>query len=164
MLDYAIGACSLGLVLVARGTDGLRAILLGDDAAQLEHDLQIRFPRNRLHRQDAELAATLDQVRAFIDAPSSAPDLPLAPHGTTFQQRVWQALRTIPAGRTMSYGDIARQLGTPNAVRAVAQACAANPLAVAIPCHRVLRSDGNLSGYRWGIERKRTLLQREARA
>lgn len=164
VLDYAIGTCSLGLLLVARGSDGLRAILLGDDTAQLEHDLRTRFPRNRLRRQDAELTATLEQVRTVIDTPASASDLPLAPQGTAFQQRVWQALRQIPAGRTMSYGEIARQLGAPNAVRAVAQACAANPLAVAIPCHRVVRSDGGLSGYRWGIDRKRALLAREAQA
>ena len=161
-IRFASGPCSLGCVLVARSARGLCAILLGDEPAALVRDLEQRFPAARLLADDAELAQQLAEVVRFVDAPQSGLDLPLDIRGTAFQQRVWQALRAIPPGRTASYSEIAERLGAPQAVRAVAGACAANALAVAIPCHRVVRSDGGLAGYRWGIERKRALLAREA--
>ncbi|KON80605.1 methylated-DNA--[protein]-cysteine S-methyltransferase [Azoarcus sp. PA01] len=159
---FAIGECSLGAILVAASARGVCAILIGDNAARLADDLQGRFPRAMLIGGDAGLEQTVAAVVRFVEAPALGLDLPLDIRGTAFQQRVWQALREIPAGRTASYAEIAQRLGAPKAVRAVAGACAANPLAVAIPCHRVVRNDGQLSGYRWGIERKRALLDREA--
>ncbi len=161
-IRFASGSCSLGYVLVARSERGLCAILLGDEPAALARDLEQRFPAAQLIADDGELAQQLAEVVRFVDAPKTGLDLPLDIRGTAFQQRVWQALRTIPPGRTASYSEIAERLGAPKAVRAVAGACAANALAVAIPCHRVVRSDGGLAGYRWGIERKRALLAREA--
>jgi AraC family transcriptional regulator of adaptative response/methylated-DNA-[protein]-cysteine methyltransferase len=140
------------------------AILLGDDPDALARDLQDRFPRATLIGGDAEFERLVSRVVGFVEAPGLGLDLPLDVRGTAFQQRVWQALREIPAGRTATYGEIASRIGAPSAARAVAGACAANPLAVAIPCHRVIRNDGGLSGYRWGVERKRALLQREASA
>ena len=128
----------------------------------LVRDLQDRFPRAELDGGDAEFERMVARVVGLVEAPGQRLDLPLDIRGTAFQQRVWQALRAIPAGRTATYAEIARAIGQPKAVRAVAQACAANPLAVAIPCHRVVRADGDLSGYRWGVERKRELLEREA--
>ena len=151
-------------MLVACGERGLRAILLGDERNDLLADLQARFPDARRLEAPAELADTLGEVAGFIAAPQRSLRLPLDAHGTDFQQRVWRALRELPAGATASYTQIARRIGAPRAVRAVATACAANPLAVASPCHRVGRSDGALSGYRWGVARKRALLEREARA
>ncbi len=163
-IRFAVGECSLGSVLVAMSTRGVCAILLGDDAEALARDLQDRFPRARLIGGDRGFERTVAQVVGFIDDPRVGLDLPLDVRGTAFQQRVWQALRRIPAGRTLSYAQLARRIGSPAAVRAVAGACAANALAVAIPCHRVVRSDGALSGYRWGVERKRSLLALEAGA
>ena len=160
-IRFAVGACSLGSILVAATERGVCAILLGDDPDMLLRDLQDRFPRAELIGGDAAFEAMVAQVVGFVEAPGTGLDLPLDIGGTAFQQRVWQALRAIPAGRTASYGEIAKLIGEPAAVRAVARACGANPIAVAIPCHRVVRSDGGLSGYRWGVERKRDLLNRE---
>jgi len=163
-IRFAIGECSLGSILVARSELGVCAILLGDDPDTLARDLQDRFPRATLIGGDEEFEQLVAQVVGFVEAPGLGLDLPLDVRGTAFQQRVWQALREIPAGATASYAEIAARIGSPKAVRAVAQACAANALAVAIPCHRVVRNDGGLSGYRWGVERKRALLEREAHA
>jgi AraC family transcriptional regulator of adaptative response/methylated-DNA-[protein]-cysteine methyltransferase len=161
-IRFAIGECSLGSILVARSERGVCAILLGDDPDALARDLQDKFPRATLIGGDAEFEQLVAKVVGFVEAPGLGLDLPLDVRGTAFQQRVWQALREIPAGSTASYTEIAGRIGSPKAVRAVAHACAANSLAVAIPCHRVVRNDGGLSGYRWGVERKRALLQREA--
>ena len=161
-IRFAIGECSLGAILVAATGKGLCAILLGDDPDALARDLQDRFPQATLRGDDPEFARTVALVVGFVEAPGIGLDLPLDIRGTAFQQRVWQALREIPVGQTASYADVARKLGMPSAVRAVAQACGANALAVAIPCHRVVRSDGSLSGYRWGVQRKQALLEREA--
>lgn len=162
-IRFAVGACSLGAILVARSDRGVCAIMLGDDPDRLARDLQDRFPRARLIGGDAGFERWVAKVVGLVEAPGAGLDLPLDVRGTAFQQRVWQALRRIPAGRTASYTEIARRIGAPKSVRAVAQACGANPLAVAIPCHRVVRSDGALSGYRWGVARKRALLEREAK-
>lgn len=161
---FAIGPCSLGLVLVAVSERGIRAIMLGDDRDALARELRERLPDVTPTPADGELDAVVAAVAALIVAPHEGFSLPLDPHGTTFQQRVWQALREIPAGATASYSDVAERIGSPAAVRAVAQACGANPIAVAIPCHRVVGRNGALTGYRWGVERKRALLAREARA
>jgi len=161
-IHFAVGECSLGSVLVAATEKGVCAITLGDDPESLVRELQDRFAKARLVGGDAGFEQLVAKVVGLVEAPAVAIDLPLDVRGTAFQQRVWQALRKIPAGSTASYADIARRLGTPNAVRAVAQACGANPVAIAIPCHRVVRRDGELSGYRWGVERKRALLDREA--
>ena len=163
-IHFAIGECSLGSILVARSDKGICAILLGDDPDALVRDLQDRFPRATLIGGDAGFEDLVAKVVGFVEAPTVGLDLPLDVRGTAFQQRVWQALQEIPAGATASYADIARRIGSPKAVRAVAQACASNRLAVAIPCHRVVRTDGAVSGYRWGVERKRALLEREAAA
>jgi len=163
-IHFAVGECSLGSILVARSERGVCAILLGDDPNELVRDLQNRFPRAKLVGGDAGFEQLVSKVVGFVEAPALGLDLPLDLRGTAFQQRVWQALQKIPAGSTASYTDIAKRIGSPNSVRAVAQACGANTLAVAIPCHRVVRHDGALSGYRWGVERKRKLLEREARA
>ena len=162
-IRFAIGQCSLGSILVARSEQGACAILLGDDREALARDLQARLPNIELISGDRASEQLLARVVAFVEAPSLGYDFPLDIRGTAFQRRVWQALREIPAGKTASYADIARRIGSPGAVRAVAQACGANPLAVAIPCHRVVRHDGALSGYRWGVDRKQALLEREAR-
>jgi AraC family transcriptional regulator, regulatory protein of adaptative response / methylated-DNA-[protein]-cysteine methyltransferase len=161
-LEFATGASALGIVLVAASSRGICAILLGDKPSVLLRDLQARFPQAQLTRGGRACEDLLAEVTGFVQAPGSKLDLPLDIHGTAFQQRVWRALRKIPAGKTASYADVARRIGSPTAVRAVAGACAANPIAVAIPCHRVVKSDGGLSGYRWGVARKRSLLQREA--
>lgn len=161
-IRFAIGQCSLGAILVARSERGVCAILLGDDAETLARDLQDRFPAATLIGGDAGFETLVARVVGFVEAPRLGLDLPLDLRGTAFQQRVWQALRDIPAGRTLSYTELARRIGAPGSVRAVAGACAANALAVAIPCHRVVRQDGGLAGYRWGVERKRALLEREA--
>jgi AraC family transcriptional regulator of adaptative response/methylated-DNA-[protein]-cysteine methyltransferase len=150
--------------LVAQSQRGICAILLGDDPEQLVHDLQDQFPKARLIGGDAAFEQLVAQVVGFIEAPALGLSLPLDVRGTAFQERVWQALREIPPGATVSYAQVAERIGAPKAARAVAQACAANHLAVAIPCHRVVRRNGELSGYRWGVERKRELLQREAHA
>jgi AraC family transcriptional regulator of adaptative response/methylated-DNA-[protein]-cysteine methyltransferase len=161
-IRFAVGECSLGSILVAKSVRGICAILLGDDPDALTRELQDRFPQATLIGGDAAFEQLVATVVGFVEAPAVGLDLPLDVRGTAFQQRVWQALRTIPAGATASYTDIAKRIGAPQAVRAVAQACGANTLAVAIPCHRVVRHDGTLAGYRWGVERKRTLLAREA--
>jgi AraC family transcriptional regulator of adaptative response/methylated-DNA-[protein]-cysteine methyltransferase len=163
-IRFAIGECSLGSILVATSEVGVCAILLGDDPDALARDLQDRFPRATLVGGEAEFEALVARVVGFVEAPALGLDLPLDVRGTAFQQRVWQALREIPSGSTASYTEIAGRIGSPKSVRAVAGACAANTLAVAIPCHRVVRTDGGLSGYRWGVERKRALLEREARS
>ncbi len=161
-IRFAVGRCSLGEILVAASTRGICAIALGDDADLLLRDLQDRFPRAALIGGDAKFERRVAQVIAFVESPKAACDLPLDVRGTAFQHKVWQALRRIPPGKTMTYAEIARRIGAPTAVRAVAGACAANAIAVVIPCHRVVRSDGTLSGYRWGVARKRALLAREA--
>jgi AraC family transcriptional regulator of adaptative response/methylated-DNA-[protein]-cysteine methyltransferase len=162
-IRFAIGECSLGAILVAQSDRGICAILMGDDADELARNLQDRFPRANLIGGDANFEELVAKVVGFVEAPGLGLDLPLDVRGTAFQQRVWQALREIPAGQTASYTEIAKRVGAPSAARAVAQACAANTLAVAIPCHRVVRNDGSLSGYRWSVERKRALLELEAR-
>jgi AraC family transcriptional regulator of adaptative response/methylated-DNA-[protein]-cysteine methyltransferase len=161
-IRFAVGECSLGSILVAQSAKGVCAILLGDDPNQLARDLQDRFPRANLIGADAEFEKLVAKIVGFVEAPAVGLNLPLDVRGTAFQQRVWQALRKIPKGATASYSDIAQRIGAPKSVRAVAQACAANAIALAIPCHRVVRQDGALSGYRWGVERKRALLEREA--
>lgn len=161
-IRFAVGECSLGSILVATSARGVCAILLGDDPEDLLRDIEERFPQAHLIGGDAEFEQLVAIVIGFVEAPALGLDLPLDVRGTAFQQRVWQALREIPAGATASYTEIARRIGAPRAVRAVAQACAANALAVAIPCHRVVRNDGGLAGYRWGVARKGALLEREA--
>lgn len=161
-IHFAVGECSLGSILVARSERGVCAILLGDDPDALTRELQDRFPSATLIGGDAAFEDVVAKVVGLIEAPRLGLDLPLDVRGTAFQQRVWRALREIPVGSTLSYREVAERIGSPGAVRAVAHACASNPLAVAIPCHRVVRSDGGLAGYRWGVERKRALLQREA--
>ena len=161
-IAFAIAQTSLGALLVARSARGVCAISLGDDPDALLRELQDRFPRAELVGGDPGFERLVAQVVGLIAQPGIGHDLPLDVRGTAFQQRVWQALRRIPPGQTASYADIAARIGSPKAVRAVAQACASNTLAVAIPCHRVVRSDGALSGYRWGVARKRALLEREA--
>lgn len=163
-IRFAIGACSLGAILVAATEKGVCAIEFGDDPEALARALQDRFPKARLIGGDDDFERLVAKVVGFVEAPADGLDLPLDIRGTTFQQRVWRALRAIPAGATASYAEIAKRIGRPRAVRAVAQACGANALAVAIPCHRVIRTDGSPSGYRWGVARKRTLLEREAAA
>jgi AraC family transcriptional regulator, regulatory protein of adaptative response / methylated-DNA-[protein]-cysteine methyltransferase len=140
------------------------AILLGDDSDALLRDLEDRFPNAELVGGDKDFETLVAKVIGFVEAPAVGLDLPLDVRGTAFQQRVWRALLAVPAGRTLSYAELAKAIGAPKAVRAVAAACAANPIAVAIPCHRVVRKDGDVSGYRWGVERKRALLAREAGA
>lgn len=161
VIRFAVGQCALGAILVAQSRLGLCAILLGDDPDRLVRDLQDQFPRAELIGGDAGFEGLVAQVVGFVEAPAIGLDLPLDVRGTAFQQRVWQALRDIPPGTTASYAEIATRIGAPKAARAVARACGANPLAVAIPCHRVVRRDGDVSGYRWGVARKRELLRRE---
>jgi AraC family transcriptional regulator, regulatory protein of adaptative response / methylated-DNA-[protein]-cysteine methyltransferase len=160
-IRFKIGDSALGPVLVAASEKGVCAILFGEDSKTLTRDLQDRFPEAQLAGGEEDLAPTLAKVVSLIDAPVQALEAPLDMRGTEFQQRVWRALQDIPVGATASYKQIATSIGSPKAVRAVAGACAANALAVAIPCHRVVRSDGGLSGYRWGVARKRSLLARE---
>ncbi len=162
-IHFAVGECTLGSILVATTEKGVCAILLGDDPDALVHDLQDRFTNAQLVGGDAKFEKLVAQVIGFIESPAQEFDLPLDVRGTAFQQRVWAALQKIPSGATASYADIAKAIGSPRAVRAVAQACGANALAVAIPCHRVVRKDGALSGYRWGVERKKQLLARESK-
>jgi len=161
-IHFAVAGCSLGALLVAATDKGICAILLGDEPEPLVRDLQERFPNAELVGAEPGFERTVAQVVAFVEAPRLGLDLPLDVRGTAFQQRVWQALRQVPAGQTVSYAELAERLGMPKGARAVAGACAANPAAIAIPCHRVVRIDGALSGYRWGIERKRALLERES--
>jgi AraC family transcriptional regulator of adaptative response/methylated-DNA-[protein]-cysteine methyltransferase len=161
-IKFAIGQSSLGAILVASSAKGVVAILIDDDPNKLARDLQDRFPKARLVGGDQDYEKRVAQVVGLVEAPAIGLNLPLDVRGTAFQQRVWQALQEIPVGKTTSYSDIAAQIGLPNAARAVAGACAANNIAVAIPCHRVVRSDGSLSGYAWGVERKKRLLDTEA--
>jgi AraC family transcriptional regulator of adaptative response/methylated-DNA-[protein]-cysteine methyltransferase len=163
-IRFAVTACSLGAILVAATDKGVCAILFGDDPGALVRDLQERFPRARLIGGDPDFERLVAKIVELVEAPALGAELPLDVRGTAFQRRVWQALRDIPVGSTASYADIARRIGSPRSVRAVAQACASNAIAVAIPCHRVVRSDGALSGYRWGEKRKRILLERESPA
>lgn len=160
-LKFAVGTCWLGAVLVAATDKGVAAVLLGDNPDELINDLQTRFSNAQLIVGDSAFEDTMSKVVGLIDQPGSKFNVPLDIQGTAFQHRVWQALSKIPCGTTMTYSEIANLVGMPEAVRAVAAACAANMIAVAIPCHRVIRADGSLSGYRWGIERKRALLKRE---
>jgi AraC family transcriptional regulator of adaptative response/methylated-DNA-[protein]-cysteine methyltransferase len=160
-IRFAVGECSLGSVLVAQSAKGICAILLGDDADALVRDLQDRFPRAILVGGDVDFEQTIARVIGVVEKPALGLDLPLDVRGTAFQQRVWAALRQIPVGSTVSYAEIASRIGAPNSARAVAQACGANVLAVAIPCHRVVRTDGSRSGYKWGVRRKKNLLARE---
>ena len=161
-IRFAVGQTSLGAILVASSKKGVASILLGDDPDELVRNLQDRFPKARLIGADRDYEALVARVVGFVETPGIGLNLPLDVRGTAFQQRVWQALQEIPVGETVSYAEIARRIGSPKAVRAVAGACTANNLAVAIPCHRVVRNDGSLSGYAWGVERKRVLLARDA--
>ena len=164
VIRFALGQCSLGAILVAATERGVCAISLGDDPEALLRELQDRFPKAELIGGDRAFEQLVAKVVGLIERPAQGVGLPLDIRGTAFQQRVWTALARIPAGKTLSYSELARRVGMPNAVRAVASACAANKIAVAIPCHRVLRNDGAISGYRWGVARKRALLDREASA
>ena len=161
---FAIGQCSLGSILVAQSKKGVCSILIGDDPQLLVRDLQDRFPKANLIGDENGYQELVAKVVGLIEKPEVGLGLPLDIRGTAFQQRVWKALQQIPPGSTATYSEIAAKIGMPKAVRAVAQACGANALAIAIPCHRVIRNDGSLSGYRWGVERKRVLLEREAHA
>jgi AraC family transcriptional regulator, regulatory protein of adaptative response / methylated-DNA-[protein]-cysteine methyltransferase len=163
-IRFAIGECSLGSILVAATDKGVCAILMGNDPDALVRQLQDRFAKAEFIGGDAKFETLVAKVVGFVEQPRLGLDLPLDVRGTAFQQRVWRALRQIGAGKTASYGEIAARIGNPKSIRAVAQACAANMIAVAIPCHRVIRTDGQLSGYRWGVQRKRALLEREKRA
>jgi AraC family transcriptional regulator, regulatory protein of adaptative response / methylated-DNA-[protein]-cysteine methyltransferase len=161
-IDFATGPSVLGIVLVARSTRGVCAILIGSEVGELIADLAAQFPKNKLVSDDQKLERDLEKIVGFIEIPGAGLDLDLDIYGTRFQRRVWDALCAIPSGRTVTYAALAHRIGEPDAIRAVANACAANALALAIPCHRVIRSDGTISGYRWGVERKRVLLAREA--
>jgi AraC family transcriptional regulator, regulatory protein of adaptative response / methylated-DNA-[protein]-cysteine methyltransferase len=160
-ISYAIAPCSLGLALVAQTRKGVCAIFLGDNETELTNDLQSRFHKAKLTRDSEEMRAALVEIVALIEQPSRPCKLPLDIMGTAFQQRVWDALRKIPAGSTMTYSKLASAIGSPSSTRAVASACGANPIAVAVPCHRVMGTDGKLHGYRWGLERKLELRKRE---
>ncbi|HEY7243569.1 MAG TPA: bifunctional DNA-binding transcriptional regulator/O6-methylguanine-DNA methyltransferase Ada [Xanthobacteraceae bacterium] len=161
VIRFAVGECSLGSILVAATQKGVCAIELGGDPDALMRSFQHRFRNAELVGDDREFAEMVAKVVAFVEAPRHGLDLPLDVRGTAFQQRVWEAIAAIPAGSTASYTQLAKRIGAPKAVRAVAQACASNAIAIAIPCHRVVRSDGSISGYRWGVARKRALLARE---
>ncbi|HEY0713096.1 MAG TPA: bifunctional DNA-binding transcriptional regulator/O6-methylguanine-DNA methyltransferase Ada [Polyangia bacterium] len=160
-IEFAVGRASLGCVLVAATERGVCAILIGDTPEALRRDLEHRFPRADRRPAGPSFAALIEDVVGVVDGHRPPETLPLDVRGTAFQQRVWQALQRIPAGSTLSYTALAARLGVPRGARAVARACATNPIAVAIPCHRVVRETGDLAGYRWGLERKRTLLARE---
>jgi AraC family transcriptional regulator, regulatory protein of adaptative response / methylated-DNA-[protein]-cysteine methyltransferase len=161
-IKFAVGQTSLGAILVASTKKGVAAILLGDDPDELVRNLQDRFPNARLIGANRDYETLVAQVVGFVEAPRIGLNLPLDVRGTAFQERVWKALQEVPAGATVSYAEIARRIGAPKSVRGVAGACAANKLAVAIPCHRVIRNDSSLSGYAWGVDRKRALIDREA--
>jgi AraC family transcriptional regulator of adaptative response/methylated-DNA-[protein]-cysteine methyltransferase len=161
-IRFAVGQTSMGAILVASSAKGVASILLADDAEGLVRDLQDRFPHARLIGADRDYEALVARVVGFVETPQRGLSLPLDVRGTAFQRRVWQALQEIPAGQKVTYAEVARRIGSPKSVRAVASACAANHIAVAIPCHRVVRTDGSRSGYAWGIERKRELIDREA--
>lgn len=160
-IRFAIAECSLGAILVASSEKGVCAIFMGDDPDALARNLQDQFPRANLIGGDENYENVVAKVVGLVEAPKIGLDLPLDVRGTAFQQRVWKELQRIPVGKTTSYSEVAKRIGFPKAVRAVAQACGANLLAVAVPCHRVLRNDGDISGYRWGVDRKQALLARE---
>ncbi len=162
-IRFGVGECSLGSILVAGTSRGVCAIFLGNDPGRLVRELQDRFPRASLKGGEREFERWMARAVALVDRPATSVDLPLDIRGTAFQRRVWSALQRIPPGRTASYSEIARRIGSPSAVRAVATACASNRIAIGIPCHRVVRTDGSLSGYRWGVARKKELLERESR-
>lgn len=161
VIRFAVAQCTLGALLVAQSQRGICAIALGEDPDHLVRELQDQFPRALLVGDDPHFAEVVALVVGFVEAPAIGLGLPLDVQGTAFQERVWQALREIPPGTTVTYSDLAERIGAPKAVRAVAKACAANRIAIAVPCHRVIRRDGDISGYRWGVERKRELLRRE---
>ncbi len=161
-IHFAVGQCSLGAILVAATSLGVCSILLGDEPELLLRDLQRRFSKAQLVGADQGFERLVAQVVGLVERPGSKHELPLDIRGTAFQERVWKALSEIPAGETRTYAELADAIGAPKAVRAVGTACGDNPLAVAIPCHRAVRRDGGLAGYRWGIERKRELLARES--
>ena len=161
-IRFAVGQTSLGAILVASSAKGIASILLGDDPDALVRDLRDRFRNAWLIAADRDYEALVARVVGFVETPGSELNVPLDVRGTAFQQGVWQTLQQIPVGTKMTYAEVARRIGLPKAVRAVASACAANNLAVVIPCHRVVRADGSLSGYAWGVERKRSLIEREA--
>jgi AraC family transcriptional regulator of adaptative response/methylated-DNA-[protein]-cysteine methyltransferase len=161
VIRFAVGECMLGSILVAASNVGICSIALGDEPNLLVRELQDRFPRAEFVGGDREFEALVARVVGLVEHPAASQELPLDIQGTAFQLRVWQALREIPRGQTTTYQEIARRVGAPKAVRAVARANAANKIAIAIPCHRVVRTDGSLSGYRWGVERKARLLERE---
>jgi AraC family transcriptional regulator of adaptative response/methylated-DNA-[protein]-cysteine methyltransferase len=163
-IHFSVGECSLGSILVARSARGVCAIMLGDEPEALLHELEDRFPKAQLIGGDADFETLVAKVVGFVEEPKKGLDLPLDVRGTAFQQRVWRALQQIPVGKTVSYAELAKRIGAPKAARAVANACGANPIAVAIPCHRVVHKDGSASGYRWGVERKHALLKREKAA
>jgi len=163
-IRYGFGQCSLGTVLVAATEKGVCAILFGDHPEVLQRELQDRFPQASLIVGDAAFDPLVARVAGFIEAPARGLDLQLDMHGTPIQEQVWRALRDIPVGRTASYSEIAERIGAPKEAKAIAEACAANAIAVAIPCHRVVRKNGGLGGYRWGFKRKRALLNLEAAA
>jgi AraC family transcriptional regulator of adaptative response/methylated-DNA-[protein]-cysteine methyltransferase len=160
-IGFAVAPCSLGFVIIAVSEQLIRSIMVGDDPEMLVSDLQNQYPNDAIEVADKD-EKLVAQVVNFIDRPEHATELPLDIRGTEFQMRVWGALQNVPPGSTVSYASLAEQIGAPQAVEAVAQACASNPLAVAIPCHRAVEAEGNLAGYRWGVERKKALLQREA--
>lgn len=161
VLTVAFGRSSLGDILIAASTKGIAAILIGDERDKLASDLKTIFPQAEFIAADRDFENKVTAIVDLVEQPKQTLNLPLDIRGTAFQQRVWKALRAIPLGVTATYTDIAQKIGDPKAVRAVARACATNPLALAVPCHRVVRADGNLAGYRWGVERKRTLIERE---
>ena len=160
-IRFAVGQSSLGAILVACSAKGVASIALGDDPEALVKHLQTRFPKAQLIGGDENFESLIARIVGFVEAPAIGLDLPLDIRGTVFQQRVWQALQQIPLGQTLSYAELAQKIGAPKATRAVAGACAANNLALAIPCHRVIRNNGAISGYAWGIDRKQKLLDRE---
>jgi AraC family transcriptional regulator, regulatory protein of adaptative response / methylated-DNA-[protein]-cysteine methyltransferase len=162
--SYGIGGCALGQVLLARSDWGVCAILLGAGREELEADLAARFPKVRLVADAAAVRDDLAKVIRFVDKPAEGLNLTLDMRGTALQRRVWEKLRAISVGRTVTYGEVARWVGALTSPRAVARACAANPIALAVPCHRVIRNDGELAGYRWGIDRKREMIRKEAKA
>ncbi|WP_178087315.1 methylated-DNA--[protein]-cysteine S-methyltransferase [Pseudomonas sp. C27(2019)] len=161
VIEFSSAETAFAAILIARSKQGVCTILLGDSPAELVADLQQRQPNAQLMQNDQALAPYLKKVTDFLDTPQTPLDFPLDIQGSDFQKSVWAVLQTIPVGQTLSYSDVAERLHKPKAVRAVANACAANPLALVIPCHRILRSDGGISGYRWGVERKRALLAKE---
>ena len=164
VIEFSTTETAFATILLARNEQGVCALLLGDTPVELYTDLQLRFPKSQLVKNQQALAAWLENIADFLDAPLTPLNFPLDIQGSDFQKSVWAVLRSIPVGHTLSYTDVAELLHKPTAVRAVANACAANPLALAIPCHRILRADGGISGYRWGVERKRALLAQEQQA